>query len=207
MKITALTILTIFTASSSAFGLNGGAKTLARSTRAVGGFQKPALVQPVDIQGNRITVSSICYLLSIVLRWMQQECKTNQRNNQTSNTIPSLQYPSLCGQHMHTHGEATRLGRHCSLFPNTGNQDSVSLRFEGFSFLDFDGHYYFFTVPTLSLKKLKKSKPKTTTTAQHCFIGFWLFCEGSSIDRSIYLSIDFVCLTHFFGPFVIPFWC
>eukprot|EP00531_Pseudo-nitzschia_arenysensis_P012519 CAMPEP_0116156888 /NCGR_PEP_ID=MMETSP0329-20121206/23061_1 /TAXON_ID=697910 /ORGANISM="Pseudo-nitzschia arenysensis, Strain B593" /LENGTH=389 /DNA_ID=CAMNT_0003653979 /DNA_START=568 /DNA_END=1737 /DNA_ORIENTATION=+ len=56
MKITALTLLTIFTASSSAFGLNGGAKTLARSTRAAG-FKKPALVQPVDIQGNRISSS------------------------------------------------------------------------------------------------------------------------------------------------------
>lgn len=57
MKISALAVLTIFAASSSAFGLNGGAKTLARSARAVTGFQKPALVQPVDIQGNRITSS------------------------------------------------------------------------------------------------------------------------------------------------------
>ena len=54
MKITALTLLTIFTASSSAFGLNGGAKNLARVNRKVG-FNKPALVQPVDIAGNRIT--------------------------------------------------------------------------------------------------------------------------------------------------------
>jgi solute carrier family 35 protein E1 len=55
MKITALALLTIFAASSSAFGLNGGAKTLARSTRSVAGFQKPAMVQPVDIHGNRIS--------------------------------------------------------------------------------------------------------------------------------------------------------
>jgi len=55
MKITALAILTIFAASSSAFGLNGGAKTLARSTRAVNGFQKPAMVQPVDLHGNRVS--------------------------------------------------------------------------------------------------------------------------------------------------------
>ena len=57
MKITALALLTIFAASSSAFGLNGGAKTLARSTRAAvaTGFKKPALVQPVDISGNRIS--------------------------------------------------------------------------------------------------------------------------------------------------------
>lgn len=58
MKITALTLLTIFAATTSAFGLNGGAKTLARSTRAVG-FSKPALVQPVDIQGNRIGASVV----------------------------------------------------------------------------------------------------------------------------------------------------
>ncbi len=54
MKITALTLLTIFTASSQAFGLNGGAKNFARVNRKVG-FNKPALVQPVDIAGNRIT--------------------------------------------------------------------------------------------------------------------------------------------------------
>jgi len=56
MKITALALLTIFATSSSAFGLNGGAKTLAQSaTRSVGAFKKPALVQPVDIQGNRLS--------------------------------------------------------------------------------------------------------------------------------------------------------
>jgi len=53
MKITALALLTIFAASSSAFGLNGGAKAVTR--RTVGAFKKPALVQPVDINGNRIT--------------------------------------------------------------------------------------------------------------------------------------------------------
>eukprot|EP00536_Pseudo-nitzschia_multiseries_P005349 jgi/Psemu1/254409/estExt_Genewise1Plus.C_1000023 len=55
MKITALALLTIFATSSSAFGLNGGAKTLAQSARPVVGFKKPALVQPVDIQGNRLS--------------------------------------------------------------------------------------------------------------------------------------------------------
>ena len=62
MKITALALLTIFAASSSAFGLNGGAKTLARSTRAVAGFKKPALVQPVDISGNRISSTVVSRL-------------------------------------------------------------------------------------------------------------------------------------------------
>jgi hypothetical protein len=66
MKIsTSLAILSVVAASSSAFGLNGGAKNLVRSsTRAVGAFQKnPAMVQPVDIQGNRISssvVSTVC---------------------------------------------------------------------------------------------------------------------------------------------------
>ena len=56
MKITALALLTIFATSSSAFGLNGGAKTLAQSaTRSVGAFKKSALVQPVDVQGNRLS--------------------------------------------------------------------------------------------------------------------------------------------------------
>jgi len=51
MKLTGIAALTIFAASSSAFGLNGGAKTLSRSTRAVG-FKKPAMVQAVDVRGN-----------------------------------------------------------------------------------------------------------------------------------------------------------
>lgn len=66
MKITALALLTIFAASSSAFGLNGGAKAVTR--RTVGAFKKPALVQPVDINGNRITstvVSVHRYIASI----------------------------------------------------------------------------------------------------------------------------------------------
>ena len=67
MKISALAVLTIFAASSSAFGLNRGAKTLARSARAVTGFQKPALVQPVDIQGNRIASSVVSIFLFLDL--------------------------------------------------------------------------------------------------------------------------------------------
>ena len=67
MKIsTSLAVLSVVAASSSAFGLNGGAKNLARTTtRAVGAFQKnPAMVQPVDIQGNRISsVVSTCTVL------------------------------------------------------------------------------------------------------------------------------------------------
>jgi len=61
MKITSLAILSVVAASSSAFGLNGGAKNvLARtSTRSVGAFQKTTLVQPVDIQGNRISSSTV----------------------------------------------------------------------------------------------------------------------------------------------------
>lgn len=56
MKFTTLAILSIAAASSSAFGLNGGAKNLVRTaTRSVGAFQKPTtLVQPIDIQGNRL---------------------------------------------------------------------------------------------------------------------------------------------------------
>ena len=55
MKFTGLAFLTIFAASSSAFGLNRGANTMARSTRAVSGFKKPAMVQAVDIHGNRMS--------------------------------------------------------------------------------------------------------------------------------------------------------
>ena len=71
MKIsTSLAILSVVAASSSAFGLHGaGAKNLVRSsTRAVGGaFQKnPAMVQPVDIQGNRISSSVVSTLYCTV---------------------------------------------------------------------------------------------------------------------------------------------
>jgi hypothetical protein len=60
MKITPLAFLTIFAASSSAFGLNGGAKSVARSTLSGVSFKKPsALVQPVDIQGNRLSTTSV----------------------------------------------------------------------------------------------------------------------------------------------------
>jgi len=55
MKFTSLAILSVVVASSTAFGLNGGAKNvLARSsTRSVGAFQKvnTAMVQPVDTRG------------------------------------------------------------------------------------------------------------------------------------------------------------
>lgn len=54
MKVTPLALLTVFAATSSAFGLNGAAQSITKSTRAVG-FAKPStLVQPVDIQGNRL---------------------------------------------------------------------------------------------------------------------------------------------------------
>jgi hypothetical protein len=59
MKIAPLALLTIFAASSSAFGLNGGAQSVARATKSVAAatFKKPALVQPVDVHGNRLSTS------------------------------------------------------------------------------------------------------------------------------------------------------
>lgn len=57
MKVTHLALLTVFAATSSAFGLNGGAQTAVRATRSVSAFQKPAMVQPVDILGNRLSSS------------------------------------------------------------------------------------------------------------------------------------------------------
>jgi len=59
MKFTTLAILSVAAASSSAFGLNGGSKNLARATRSIGAFQKSALVQPVDVQGNRLPSVSL----------------------------------------------------------------------------------------------------------------------------------------------------
>ncbi|KAG7354621.1 triose-phosphate transporter family protein [Nitzschia inconspicua] len=59
MKVTPLALLTIFAASSSAFGLNGGAKSVARATRSAVSFQKPALVQAVDVHGNRLGSSAL----------------------------------------------------------------------------------------------------------------------------------------------------
>jgi hypothetical protein len=62
MKIAPLALLTVFAAPSSAFGLNGGAKTLAKSATRSLAFHKPtALVQPIDVHGNRLStvVSSV----------------------------------------------------------------------------------------------------------------------------------------------------
>jgi len=59
MKVAPLALLTIFAASSSAFGLNGGAKSVARAVTKSASFKKPALVQPVDIHGNRLSTSAL----------------------------------------------------------------------------------------------------------------------------------------------------
>jgi hypothetical protein len=54
MKVTALALLPLFCATS-AFGLNGAAQSVAKSTRSLGFTKKsPALVQPMDINGNRL---------------------------------------------------------------------------------------------------------------------------------------------------------
>lgn len=54
MKITALALLTVFAATSSAFGLNGAAQSAVKSTQSIGLAKKSALVQPMDIHGNRL---------------------------------------------------------------------------------------------------------------------------------------------------------
>lgn len=61
MKIAPLALLTVFAASSSAFGLNGGAKSIVKTATRQVSFHKTALVQPVDVQGNRLStvVSSV----------------------------------------------------------------------------------------------------------------------------------------------------
>ena len=53
MKVTALALLPLFCATS-AFGLNGAAQSVTKSTRSVGFAKSPAMVQPMDIQGNRL---------------------------------------------------------------------------------------------------------------------------------------------------------
>ena len=57
MKVTPLALLTVFAASSSAFGLNSGVSSVAQATRSAVSFKKPALVQPVDVHGNRLSTS------------------------------------------------------------------------------------------------------------------------------------------------------
>jgi len=53
MKVTALALLPLFCATS-AFGLNGAAQSVTKSTRSVGFAKSPAMVQPMDIHGNRL---------------------------------------------------------------------------------------------------------------------------------------------------------
>lgn len=59
MKVTPLALLTIFAATSSAFGLNGAAQSVTKSTRALGFAGKAPLVQAVDIQGNRLNTLAL----------------------------------------------------------------------------------------------------------------------------------------------------
>lgn len=71
MKIAPLALLTVFAASSSAFGLNGGAKSLARATKSTSAgvafkSQPAALVQPVDIHGNRLSSVVSLYFYSLI---------------------------------------------------------------------------------------------------------------------------------------------
>ena len=55
MKVTSsLAFITIFAAAASAFGLNGPAQSFAKSTKSIAFGKQSNLVQPVDIQGNRI---------------------------------------------------------------------------------------------------------------------------------------------------------
>ena len=61
MKITPLALVTIFVTATAAFGLNGAPKTFAttKSTKHGLGFAKAPLVQPVDVQGNRINHNGV----------------------------------------------------------------------------------------------------------------------------------------------------
>ena len=54
MKVTPLALLTVFAATSSAFGLNGAAQSVTKSSRALGFAGKAPMVQAIDIQGNRL---------------------------------------------------------------------------------------------------------------------------------------------------------
>ena len=57
MKVASpLALITIFCSAASAFGLNGRAQSVAKSTKTLAGFAKQSspLVQPIDVQGNRL---------------------------------------------------------------------------------------------------------------------------------------------------------
>ena len=62
MKVaSSLPLLTIFASAASAFGLNGGVTSMAQTTRK-NVIPKAPMVQPVDIQGNRLS-SVVSFLL------------------------------------------------------------------------------------------------------------------------------------------------
>ena len=62
MKVTSsLALVTIFAAAASAFGLNSGATSAAKSVTRNVGFGSKSMVHPVDVQGKRLnTVVSTC---------------------------------------------------------------------------------------------------------------------------------------------------
>ena len=55
-----LPLVTIFATAASAFGLNGGATSMTKTHKAL--ISKSPMVQPVDVQGNRLSsvVSKQC---------------------------------------------------------------------------------------------------------------------------------------------------
>jgi len=55
MKVTPLALITVFAATSSAFGLNGHSQSITKANKPLAFAKKSPLVQPVDIQGQRIS--------------------------------------------------------------------------------------------------------------------------------------------------------
>lgn len=69
MKVTPLALLTIFAATSSAFGLNGAAQSLIKSTQSAGFVKKSPLVQAIDVQGNRLNTVVSNNTLTLIALW------------------------------------------------------------------------------------------------------------------------------------------
>jgi hypothetical protein len=68
MKVASATLVLATFCCASAFGLHGPAKTTVRKNVGISANHKSSMVQPIDIQGNRLSNSNVVRKKAVVVR-------------------------------------------------------------------------------------------------------------------------------------------
>jgi hypothetical protein len=68
MKVASATLLLATFCCASAFGLNGPAKTSVRKNVGIAANHKSSMVQPIDIQGNRLSSRNVVRNKAVVVQ-------------------------------------------------------------------------------------------------------------------------------------------